>query len=76
IEKIEVLKALFESEIMLDTSIVYNDIQNLLVNFDPNEYFPEIFFPLYKKKAPFIGNINKNIYYYSSSIQWSISQNM
>ncbi|ABU60604.1 phage tail protein [Francisella tularensis] len=76
IEKIEVLKALVESERMFETSIVYNDIQNLLVNFDPKEYFPEIFFPLYKKIAPFIGNIHKNIDYYSSSIQWSIAQKM
>ncbi|MDE5039732.1 phage tail protein, partial [Francisella tularensis subsp. holarctica] len=58
------------------TSIVYNDIQNLLVNFDPKEYFPEILFPLYKKIAPFIGNIHKNIDYYSSSSQWSIAQKM
>ncbi|APC96142.1 phage tail protein [Francisella tularensis subsp. novicida] len=76
IEKIEVLKALVESERIFETSIVYNDIQNLLVNFDPKEYFPEIFFPLYKKIAPFIGNIHKNIDYYSSSIQWSIAQKM
>ncbi|MBK2092976.1 phage tail protein [Francisella philomiragia] len=76
IEKIEVLKALVESERIFETSIVYNDIQNLLVKFDPKEYFPEIFFPLYKKIAPFIGNIHKNIDYYSSSIQWSIAQKM
>lgn len=76
IEKIEVLKELIESERIFETSIVYDDIQNLLVNFDPKEYFPEIFFPLYKKVAPHIKDIHKNIDLYSSSIQWSIAKKM
>ncbi|AJI44567.1 type VI secretion system protein IglI family protein [Francisella tularensis] len=76
IEKIEVLKSLVDSGRIFETSIVYNDIQNLLVNFDPKEYFPEVFFPLYEKIAPFIGDIHKNIDYYSSSIQWSIANKM
>ncbi|APC91210.1 phage tail protein [Francisella opportunistica] len=76
IEKIEVLKLLVDSGRIFETSVVYNDIQNLLANFDPKEYFPEVFFPLYKKIAPFIGDIHKNIDYYSSSIQWSIANKM
>lgn len=76
IEKIEVLKSLVDSGRIFETSVVYNDIQNLLANFDPKEYFPEAFFPLYKKIAPFIGDIHKNIDYYSSSIQWSIANKM
>ncbi|MFC4892158.1 type VI secretion system protein IglI family protein [Pseudofrancisella aestuarii] len=76
IEKIEVLKELIENERIFETSIVYDDIQNLLVNFDPKEYFPEIFFPLYKKVAPYIKDIHKNIDLYSSSIQWSIAKKM
>ncbi|APC97024.1 type VI secretion system protein IglI family protein [Francisella frigiditurris] len=76
IEKIEVLKELIENERIFETSIVYDDIQNLLVNFDPKEYFPEIFFPLYKKIAPHIKDIHKNIDLYSSSIQWSIAKKM
>ncbi|ALB01433.1 phage tail protein [Francisella persica ATCC VR-331] len=76
IEKIEVLKSLIDSERIFETSIVYNDIQNLLANFDPKEYFPEVFFPLYQKIAPFISNIHKTIDYYSSSIEWSIAEKM
>ena len=76
IEKIEVLKSLIDSGRIFEASIVYNDIQNLLANFDPKEYFPEIFFPLYQKIAPFISNIHKTIDYYSSSIEWSIAEKM
>lgn len=76
VEKIEVLKSLVDSQRIFETSIVYDDIQNLLANFDPKEYFPEVFFPLYKKIAPIIGDIHKNIDYYSSSIQWSVAKKM
>ncbi|QIW10526.1 type VI secretion system protein IglI family protein [Francisella sp. LA112445] len=76
VEKIEVLKALVDSERIFETSIVYDDVQNLLANFDPKEYFPEIFFPLYQKISPIIGDIHKNIDLYSSSIQWSIANKM
>ncbi|MBK2257614.1 type VI secretion system protein IglI family protein [Francisella philomiragia] len=76
VEKIEVLKNLVDNERIFETSIVYDDIQNLLANFDPKEYFPEVFFPLYKKIAPVISDIHKNIDYYSTSIQWSIAKKM
>ncbi|QEO57311.1 type VI secretion system protein IglI family protein [Francisella marina] len=76
VEKIEILKSLVDDERIFETSIVYDDIQNLLANFDPKEYFPEVFFPLYKKIAPIIGDIHKNIDYYSSSIQWSVAKKM
>ena len=76
LDKIEVLKKLVDSDRLFETAIVYEDIQNILVKFDPKEYFPEVFFPLYKKVAPEVKKIQQSIDNYSYSTQWKIAQKM
>jgi hypothetical protein len=74
--KIEVLKDLVDKERIFETAIVYEDIQQLLVDFDPKEYFPEVFFPLYKKIAPEVKKIQQSIDFHSTSVQWNIAKKM
>lgn len=76
LDKIEVLKKLVDEGRVFETAIVYEDIQKLLINFNPKEYFPEVFFPLYKKVAPEVKKIQQSIDDYSRSAQWAIAKNM
>ncbi|AXA32998.1 type VI secretion system protein IglI family protein [Francisella adeliensis] len=74
--KIEVLKSLVDKDRLFETAIVYEDIQQLLEDFDPKEYFPEVFFSLYKKVAPEVKKIQQSIDFYSTSAQWNIAKKM
>lgn len=58
LEKIKILKELTAQDKIFESAIVYDDVQKLLEDFDPKEYFPEVFFALYKAIAP---NIKKYI---------------
>ncbi|MBK2345283.1 hypothetical protein IBE11_09280 [Francisella tularensis subsp. novicida] len=76
INKIDILKQLINEDRIFETSIVYDDIQQMLAKFDPKQYFPEIFFPLYATLSPHIKDIHKNIDKFSNTIQWYMSKKM
>ena len=76
LDKIEVLKELVKSNRLFETAIVYDDIRNKITKFDPKEYFPDVFFPLYKSITPVARKIHLSINDYSSTVQWEMAKKM
>ena len=76
IDKIDVLKELVKSDRLFETAVVYDDIRNKISKFDPKEYFPEVFFPLYKSITPVARKIHVSIDEYSSTVQWEMAKKM
>ncbi|WP_052399165.1 type VI secretion system protein IglI family protein [Candidatus Francisella endociliophora] len=76
LDKVDVLKGLIATERIFEAAVAYEDLQEILAKFDPKEYFPEVFFPLYKALAPNVKRIHQNIDSYSTSIQWQMAKKM
>lgn len=76
VNKIEILKQLIANDRLLESAIAYEDIETLLTNFDPKEYFPEVFFPYYKKIAPVASKIYMCRDQFSNSVEWKIAKEM
>ncbi|WP_119344748.1 type VI secretion system protein IglI family protein [Facilibium subflavum] len=76
IKKIAIFQNLVKQKRLFEASIVYQDIQGKLLEFDPKKYFPGLFFPLYKTLGPNIRKIYEYIDVHANSLQWHIAQKM
>ncbi|MBK2125032.1 type VI secretion system protein IglI family protein [Fangia hongkongensis] len=76
VKKIAILQILIKEKRLFEAAIVYKDIQGELVKFDPKQYFPGLFFPLYKTLAPNARKMHEYIDMHSNSLQWHIAKQM
>lgn len=76
IKKIQAIEKLVDNKKIVEAAIVYADIQNIIANFDPNEYFPETFSPLYKVLAPIAVEIHTSIEQLSATPGWEMTKKM
>ncbi|WP_159084676.1 type VI secretion system protein IglI family protein [Dongshaea marina] len=76
IKKVAMFQATLKDDRLFESSIIYNDIQSELTVFDPKEYFPGLFFPLFKSLAPHAKSIYRHIEQHSNTLEWHIASNL
>ena len=76
VKKIIIFQSLIKGKRFFEASIVYEDVQYELVNFDPKDYFPGLFFPLYKNLAPNARVIYQHIEQNADSLEWHIAKKL
>ncbi|QSH42121.1 type VI secretion system protein IglI family protein [Lentisphaerota bacterium ZTH] len=58
----------------LDAALFFKDIQEKINNFDPREYFPEVFYPMYDVMNNEFESILRVINYQQNSLQWHVAE--
>lgn len=72
-ERISLLVKLLKNEKILESAVVYADLQQKLEQFDPMEYFPECFVTLYEHlDGEKLQEISDCIDQYRDSTQWQV----
>ncbi|WP_119328412.1 type VI secretion system protein IglI family protein [Cysteiniphilum halobium] len=76
VKKVLILQSMINAKRFFEGAIIYEDIQKELTDFDPKDYFPGLFFPLYKSIAPNARTIYKHIEQNSNSLEWHIAKKL
>ena len=76
IKKIALLKKLVADNRHFEAAIVYQDLEEILKNFDPKKYFPGLFFELFKTVAPHLPEVYRFIKQHSQSLEWYIGEKL
>lgn len=76
VKKVLILQSMINAKRFFEAAIVYEDMQKELTHFDPKDYFPGLFFPLYKNLAPNARTIYKYIEQNSNSLEWHIAKKL
>ncbi|MEY8872636.1 type VI secretion system protein IglI family protein [Francisella philomiragia] len=76
IKKTQLLKKLLENGRNFESAIIYQDLEEILENFDPKEYFPGLFFDLFKDIAPKLTEIYRFTSLHNNSLQWHIAERL
>lgn len=76
INKIKALGTLVDNDRVFEAAIVYEDIRDQIVDFNPIDYFPTVFTPLYKKLTPIASIVDSSIDKYSTTSQWQMAKRM
>lgn len=76
VKRIKAIEDLIGNDRLVEAAIIYNDLQKIIEKFDPNEYFPEVFAPLYKILTPIAPKIYTSIELLSGTPGWEIAQRM
>uniref|UniRef100_UPI002286FB6E type VI secretion system protein IglI family protein n=1 Tax=Facilibium subflavum TaxID=2219058 RepID=UPI002286FB6E len=76
IKKIHLLKQLVNNERFFESAIIYQDIEQELISFDPKVYFPGLFFDLFKQISPKISEIYRFTALHQQSLQWHMAERL
>ncbi|MCP3966198.1 MAG: hypothetical protein GY750_04510 [Lentisphaerae bacterium] len=74
--RIEVFRQLMEEERFLEAAIYFQAINREVINFDPREYFPGIFFPLYEAMTKNFEQVLNIINQYKDTLEWHVTEQM
>ena len=74
--KIVIFRQLMNGERFLEAALFYKDINDEVVNFDPREYFPDVFFPLYEAMSKKFDNVLDILDQQHDTMQWFITEQL
>ena len=74
--KIETFEALMAEERFLEAAVFFQSINNDVINFDPREFFPDVFFPLYKAMTKNFDKVLNIINQNKDTLEWHVTEQM
>jgi hypothetical protein len=70
------LRELINKNRLFEAAIILDDIQKKIMAFDPRDYFPALFSPMYRSISPIARQLFTYISEHSNNLEWNLAKRM